>query len=326
MVADPAPFAVVTYDDLGRCVEANAAWTRLHGRGAQAIAEHTWTGAVQLADRERAAQALRTVMGGSRCEVTLHALRDDGTPFAFEAVLVPRTGPGGRADGFHSFEHAVRRPGGMPDAGPPSGEVDGADPEHDGGSVGPGVAARALGVSISTVRRWIDEGRLEATRTSGGHRRIPEAELRRMDRSLIRPAVVRRPRLPEQALPALAAVLEARGEHLAADAARISYEGRAVGWFAQPRSEAPLRVWVRRVARAAGSGLPQDAVDATRDMITEARIATGVEECQVFLDRFSAVVLRALPHEDAAPRHLDGTRLLLAAMRRALAESEDERG
>jgi putative resolvase len=39
-------------------------------------------------------------------------------------------------------------------------------------------AARELGVSISTLRRWEAEGKIEAERTPGGHRRYDLAELR----------------------------------------------------------------------------------------------------------------------------------------------------
>ncbi|MEM8997684.1 MAG: excisionase family DNA-binding protein [Acidobacteriota bacterium] len=36
--------------------------------------------------------------------------------------------------------------------------------------------AEAIGVSQSSIKRWADEGRIEAARTAGGHRRIPIAE------------------------------------------------------------------------------------------------------------------------------------------------------
>ena len=39
--------------------------------------------------------------------------------------------------------------------------------------VSTGDAARLLGVSRSSARRWISEGRLEARRTPGGNVRIP---------------------------------------------------------------------------------------------------------------------------------------------------------
>jgi molybdopterin-binding protein len=43
-----------------------------------------------------------------------------------------------------------------------------------------GEAARLLGVSPDTVRRWADQGRLETTRTSGGHREVAGTELARL--------------------------------------------------------------------------------------------------------------------------------------------------
>ena len=43
-----------------------------------------------------------------------------------------------------------------------------------------GEAAELLGVSVDTVRRWADAGRLEATRTAGGHRVVDAAALARL--------------------------------------------------------------------------------------------------------------------------------------------------
>lgn len=40
-----------------------------------------------------------------------------------------------------------------------------------------GQAAELLGVSVDTVRRWVDGGRIEATRTEGGRRLIDGAAL-----------------------------------------------------------------------------------------------------------------------------------------------------
>jgi molybdopterin-binding protein len=43
----------------------------------------------------------------------------------------------------------------------------------------PGQVADLLGVSVDTVRRWCDEGRLATTRSSGGHRLVSGPALAR---------------------------------------------------------------------------------------------------------------------------------------------------
>ncbi len=43
-------------------------------------------------------------------------------------------------------------------------------------------AAEALGVSVSTIKRWVDSGAIQAGRTQGRHRLIPLSEARRMAR------------------------------------------------------------------------------------------------------------------------------------------------
>jgi molybdopterin-binding protein len=49
---------------------------------------------------------------------------------------------------------------------------------------GVGEAASVLGVSPDTVRRWVDMGRLKATRTPGGRRQIDGVALARFAQSL----------------------------------------------------------------------------------------------------------------------------------------------
>lgn len=43
----------------------------------------------------------------------------------------------------------------------------------------PGQVAELLGVSVDTVRRWCDEGRLETVRSPGGHRLVSGRDLAR---------------------------------------------------------------------------------------------------------------------------------------------------
>src|SRR5947209_20567617 len=47
-----------------------------------------------------------------------------------------------------------------------------------GTTVGLGEAAALTGLSVSTLRRWADEGRLPSYRTQGGHRRFRVEDLR----------------------------------------------------------------------------------------------------------------------------------------------------
>ncbi len=43
-----------------------------------------------------------------------------------------------------------------------------------------GEAAQLLGVSVDTIRRWADQGRIETQRTTGGQREIAGPELARL--------------------------------------------------------------------------------------------------------------------------------------------------
>jgi molybdopterin-binding protein len=43
-----------------------------------------------------------------------------------------------------------------------------------------GEAAEAIGVSTDTLRRWIEDGRVQSDRTTGGQRTISRAEVQRL--------------------------------------------------------------------------------------------------------------------------------------------------
>jgi MerR family transcriptional regulator, light-induced transcriptional regulator len=46
------------------------------------------------------------------------------------------------------------------------------------------TVAQALGLSVSTIKRWVDSGTIQAVRTTGGHRLIPRGEAVRMAHDL----------------------------------------------------------------------------------------------------------------------------------------------
>jgi molybdopterin-binding protein len=50
------------------------------------------------------------------------------------------------------------------------------------GTVRIGQAAEVLGVSVATLRRWEDEGKIRSVRTGGGQRRVALSEVERLRR------------------------------------------------------------------------------------------------------------------------------------------------
>jgi excisionase family DNA binding protein len=103
-------------------------------------------------------------------------------------------------------------------------------------------AAQALGVSVSTVKRWVDEGVLPAHRTAGGHRKLLRAEVL---------ALARRGDLPRGGLAALGP--DAAGEGAAGfEAVAASLEGALLSGEGE-RVSAVVR-------RAYGSGVSVEAL------------------------------------------------------------------
>ena len=87
--------------------------------------------------------------------------------------------------------------------------------------------ADAVGVSESSVKRWIDDGRIAATRTAGGHRRVSVEEAARF----VRGAGMAVARPESLGLPDLAA--HARRKATDADAGEMLYEYLTEGLAAE---------------------------------------------------------------------------------------------
>jgi molybdopterin-binding protein len=70
------------------------------------------------------------------------------------------------------------------------------------------AAAERLGVSYSTLKQWIYQGRVRTRTTSGGHHRIAEAEVDR----LLAPSAASRKRAPVQRGPGVIVALSGRNQ------------------------------------------------------------------------------------------------------------------
>jgi putative two-component system response regulator len=193
----------------------------------------------------------------------------------------------------------------------------------DGGADAPALvtlqqAATAVGVSASTLRRWADEGRIQAVRTAGGHRRFPLDAVRRLAGERGRRTAVRPVEPPAQPLARLAGVLATGGQDLVATAAGALYRGGAAGWFAAADAAPSVAEWLADLGRATEGGRYDDALEATSTVMRRASLqGTPLLERHRFLERFGEVVVRALTQVDAPQAELAGTRRLFAALQQA---------
>lgn len=127
------------------------------------------------------------------------------------------------------------------------------------------AAAKALGVSPSTLRLWASEGRVPHVRTAGGHRRFDPEVLRRWlaRRPARPPRPVRTGALEIAAAPALAQALRARADRVS-EAVETLVEGPAENAYRRlPAAErrAVVRAWVEALADAFEAGSLADALD-----------------------------------------------------------------
>jgi excisionase family DNA binding protein len=135
----------------------------------------------------------------------------------------------------------------------------------DGPWLSVSAAARALGVSPSTLRLWASEGRVPHVRTAGGHRRFDPDVLRewlaRQPARASRP--VRQGSVPLPVAPALAEALRARAD-LVADAVETLVEGPAEAAYRRlppPERRSVVRAWVDALADSFQVGSLEDALE-----------------------------------------------------------------
>ncbi len=175
-----------------------------------------------------------------------------------------------------------------------------------------GQAASLLGISASTLRRWAEDGRITAVRTSGGHRRFYLSELTRL--APTRAARLRTPPLPDTALPAVAEALHADGTELTAAAARSLYS-QHVGWFARDEATEPLRAWVRDLAGAFERGRYDTLADSLRRLMLCASVAAApLAERHLFLERFGAALEARLIRLERPQREQAAARRVISAL------------
>lgn len=135
----------------------------------------------------------------------------------------------------------------------------------DGGWLSVSAAARALGVSPSTLRLWASDGRVPHVRTAGGHRRFdPEALRQWLARQPARPTrPSRRASVHLTASPVIADALRTRADRIA-DIVETLVEGPAeIAYRRLPRTErrAVVRSWVDMLADAFQVGSLADALE-----------------------------------------------------------------
>ncbi len=197
-------------------------------------------------------------------------------------------------------------------------------PAPGGATVTLGEAAVACGVSASTVRRWADTGRIAVVRTSGGHRRFPVAELRRLNGEAATRPTVRPVALPADALPALSELLASAAGELAAAVTRGLYDGPAQGWFGSVPGREQLGHWSAALSAATRGTDYEAALDATRRLVTQADLAgASLLERHTFLERYGEAVVRTLRDRRGERAELIGARRLFARLRQVTLEAAD---
>lgn len=174
----------------------------------------------------------------------------------------------------------------------------------DGGWLSVSAAARALGVSSSTLRLWASEGRVPHVRTAGGHRRFdPEALRQWLARQPARGArPTRRGAMQITGSPQLADVLTDRANRTAE--------------IVETLVEGPAEVAYRRLSVAERRNVVRAWIDLLADAFRTGNLAEALERAETY-GRGHGLA------GSSAEVTLGGSLALERAMERALAEGPD---
>jgi molybdopterin-binding protein len=142
----------------------------------------------------------------------------------------------------------------------------------------PRTAAGRLGISYSTMKQWIYQGRVRTTQTAGGHHRIADTEIERL---LARRSPTSRPQAPEAQVPGVIVALSSRN--------------RLRGFIEEVRVDGVLG----QVRLRIGNQLLTAVI--TRDAIEELKLRRGddalaiIKSTEVMIGREAAPAVRATP-------------------------------
>jgi PAS domain S-box-containing protein/excisionase family DNA binding protein len=309
---------IVSIDADGRVLEFNPAAERMFGyERADVLGMEMAELIVPPATREAHRRGLRRLLDGGAPRmldrrIELEAMRADGSRFPVEIAITRMSGSTATYTGFVrdlTDHRPVEQPGrdGTPAA---AGAANGSAARETTLSLG--QAARALGISTTTARRWADDERLRATRTSGGHRRFAASEVRRLLAERGRPAIAASDP-PRRALPALAELVEQHGAALADLSWRGLYGELRSGFFVERDGVAAAGRWIGALASAAVSADYEMLHQATTALMRAAECggATLLER-HLALERFAETVTRALVRRSCPREEVVSVRRLFA--------------
>ena len=186
------------------------------------------------------------------------------------------------------------------------------------------VAARTLGASRSQLRRWSDEGRIAAVRTSGGHRRFRLEDVRQLAEQLRALPRLRPIAPPDRPLPGVAATLATFGPQIAGAASSSIYTEEPHGWLTSEHARPALHGWLNALRRGCEQGNFDAAIAVTETLLREARAhGTTLLERHAFLERFGQVLIRALGRQGVEQSELAGARRLIVALQQRALETYD---